>query len=54
MVNRQWDHMQIHVRHLKEDHLAELGADGWELVAVDDNTAWFKRPRACGNDKEES
>ena len=26
------------------ERLAELGREGWELVAVDSDNAWFKRP----------
>lgn len=40
----RWEYLQVHVRELRPERLAELGADGWELVAVDSSTAWFKRP----------
>lgn len=39
-----WQYLQVHVKDLRPDRLTELGSEGWELVAVDDNTAWFKRP----------
>ncbi|HEY3069232.1 MAG TPA: hypothetical protein VGJ34_02860, partial [Gaiellaceae bacterium] len=43
-TGQRWEHRMIDVRKLSEDELRTLGESGWELVAVSDMTAYFKRP----------
>lgn len=41
-----WEYLRASLKSQKqEDHLNELGAQGWELVAQSDGIAIFKRPR---------
>jgi hypothetical protein len=54
-MKQQWEYKVIHlpwgtepaeVLAKKQALLTQLGADGWELVALDDKgTAFFKRPK---------
>lgn len=37
------------VSHALQEILNQWGEDGWELVAVEDEVAYFKRPRDLGD-----
>lgn len=42
-----WEyHLESRHDAIRQDRLAELGAEGWELVAVSEGYAVFKRPAA--------
>lgn len=44
--NVKWEYLKeiADENYLTLPYLNELGAKGWELVSVDDGTAYFKRP----------
>ena len=42
-----WEYKTESLRGLdREDHLNELGARGWQLIAIKQGVAYFQRPRA--------
>jgi hypothetical protein len=45
----RWEYATVPlISHALQQILNQWGADGWELVAVADNVAFFKRPQSGG------
>lgn len=41
------------ISHNLQEILNQWGDDGWELVAVEDDVAYFKRPQDAGGDADD-
>jgi len=44
MHAQHWEYMTAAVAFLTETDWRAIGRDGWELVAINKGTAYFKRP----------
>lgn len=41
---QQWEYKQYPASFLNDGDWQEVGREGWELVSVSDDTAYFRRP----------